>query len=249
MNGDGAPSTTPALANKNPNIWYWDYNGEDLSASNSCSLIKWKSVPLDNVGEFGAPLQFVNAYALKDCVLFFSDGPANGIFRMPRCDKDSVPTIQRVIDLGNRFDYTEWCGGNMFRKDDNSPLYICGIREYSCDLEPGDPNNPANKPNTYKGILSRVYATYDGYNIEEVWRDDTYGTYDVFYADGTSEKRNLAKCGRDMSVWQLPDGDVLLKYLGRDFTYVAYNLNGKTANKTAYVRFNNEVVRFTTSNK
>ena len=243
VNGDGSPSTTPSLAYKNPAIWYWDYNGEDLTSADSSGNIVWQSISLGEIDDFGAHLQFVNGYALRECVLFFSDGPANGIFRMNRCGKNSMPTIERALDLGNRLDYTEWCGGNMFRRDENSPLYICGIREYSCDLDPGDVNNPSNKPNTYRDVLSRVYATYDGYNFEEVWRDDTYGNYDVYYADGSTEKRNLAKCGRDMSVYQLPDGDVLLKYLGRDFSYVSYNQNGKTANKTAYVRFNNEVVR------
>lgn len=243
VNGDGAPSTTPALAYKNPAIWFWDYNGEDLTSTDSSDNIVWQSVSLGDIDGFGAHLQFVNGYALRECVLFFSDGPANGVFRMNRSGKDSKPTIERAVDLGNRLDYTEWCGGNMFRRDENSPLYICGIREYSCDLDPGDVNNPSNKPNTYRDVLSRVYATYDGYNFKEVWRDNTYGNYDVYYADGSSEKRNLAKCGRDMSVYQLPDGGILLKYLGRDFSYVSYNLNGKTANKTAYVRFNNEVVR------
>jgi hypothetical protein len=66
----------------------------------------------------------------------------------------------------------------------------------------------------------------------------------VFYTDDSTEQRALAKCGRDMSVYQLSNGDVLLKYLGRDFQYVSYNNNGSTGNKNAYVRFNNEVVKF-----
>jgi hypothetical protein len=229
---------------KNPRIWYWDYDGETLS-DNLKDTIDWQ---YSNVGEdvsLGSNLQFVCGYALKDCILLSSDGSNNGIFRINRGRKEDVPTIDFAHHLGIETNYTKFCGGNMFRKDENSPLFVCVIREYSCDLDPGDSENPSNKPNTYKDVLSRVYSTYDGFHFEEVWIDDTYGEYTVNYSGGTSEQRNLAKCGRDMCVWQLPSGEIILKYLGRDFTYVAYNNNGITAvTKTAYVDFANYVAKF-----
>lgn len=241
INGDGAPSTTPELKGKNPRIWWWDYNGETLSNSLK-NTIEWKYIAVGEDISLGAGLQFVNGYALKDCVILCSDGANNGIFRINRKTKEDVPTIDFAHHLGIETGYTQFCGGNMFKKDENSPLFICVIREYSCDLNPDDANNPSGKPNTYKDVKSRVYSTYDGLHFEEVWIDNTYGEYTVHYSNGTSEQRNLAKCGRDMSIFQLPDGKILLKYLGRDFQYVAYNNNGVTAQKAAYVDFANYVV-------
>lgn len=248
INGDGSPSTTPELKGKNPRLWYWDYNGETLS-DNLKNTIDWKYIAVGEDTSLGAGMQFVNGYALKDCIILCSDGANNGIFRINRGKKEDTPTIDYAHHLGIETGYTKFCGGNMFKRDENSPLFICVIREYSCDLDPDDAENPGHKPNTYKDVKSRVYSTYDGYHFEEVWVDDTYGEYDVYYTNGTTEKRNITKCGRDMSVYQLPDGDILLKYLGRDFTYVAYNNNGKTTNKPAYVRFPNEVVRFSYKEK
>ena len=239
INGDGSPASTPALLHKNPRIWYWDYNEEPLS-DNLKNTISWKYIA---VGE-EAGAQFVNGYALKNCVLLFTDGSKNGIFRIGRTSKSEIPVVEEALDLGVETEYTKFCGGNMFRRDEDSPLLICGIREYSCDLDPGTSGNPSNKPNTYKDVLSRVYSTYDGEHFKELWVDNTWGTYAVHYSGGLSEERNLAKCGRDMSVYQLPNGNVLLKYIGRDFGYVAYDNNGVTSTKAAYVPFCNEVVEF-----
>ena len=243
INGDGSPATTPELLGKNPRIWWWDYNGETLS-DNLKNTIAWQYIAVGEDTSLGVGMQFVNGYALKDCVIFFSDGANNGIFRINRTKKEDTPIMDFAYHLGIETGYTKFCGGNMFRRDDNSPLLICGIREYSNDLEPNDSDNPSGKPNTYQNVKSRVYSTYDGYHFEEVWVDDTYDEYTVHYSDGTSEQRELAKCGRDMSVWQLPNGRILLKYLGRDFDYVSYNNNGMTAQKTAYVDFANNVAEF-----
>ena len=82
-----------------------------------------------------------------------------------------------------------------------------------------------------------------------LWEDNTYGQYDIWTTDDNWEtqnivQKNLAKCGRDMSVYQLPDKTVLIKYIGRSFSYISYNDNGKTNNtKSAYHRFNNYIVK------
>lgn len=155
-----------------------------------------------------------------------------------------MPVIDYAIDLGLE-SYTKWCGGNIFRLNEDSPLLICMHREYSQDLEPDSPDNPSHSPNTYKDNLSRIYATYDGYTFTEVWIDDTYGEYNVWLSTdwSTPIQRNLAKCGRDMSVYQMPDGKILIKYIGRSFSYLGYNNNGVTATDLAgWHRFNNECV-------
>ena len=242
VNGDGVPSTTPDLKYKNPRIWYWDYNGEELS-DDLVNSIQWKFVPVGEDISFGAPLQFSNCFALKDCVVLFSDSINNGVFRIQRKKKEDRPFVECAKSLGIST-YTKYCGGNMFQLDDSEPLFICGIREYSNDLDENDINNPSHMPNTYKDVKSIVYATYDGYHFDEVWSDNTYGSYSVYYPDGAKENRYLSKCGRDMSVYQLPNKKLLLKYTGRDFTYVSYNDNGVTAMKGAYVPFCNEVVEF-----
>lgn len=243
INGDNAPASSPELLSENARIWWWDYNGETLS-DNLKDTIVWKYISVGKDTSLGVGMQFVQGYALKDCVVLTSDSGNNGIFRINRTKKEDTITVDFAHSLGIETSYTKFCGGNMFRRDDNSPLFICVIREASYDLEPDDPNNPSHRPNTYKNVLSRIYTTYDGFHFEEVWIDNTYGEYTVHYSDGTSEQRNIAKCGRDMSVYQLPNGRVLLKYNGRDFQYVEYNNNGTTGQKDAYVPFANEVEEF-----
>lgn len=243
INGDGAPATSADLLGKNPRVWYWDYQGENLSNS-LADTIKWNYIAVGEDVSLGEGCQFVNGYALKDCIVLFSDGKNNGIFRINRGKKEDTPTIDFAHHLGIETDFTKWCGGNMYQRDSNSPLLICGIREYSNDLNVGDANNPSGKPNTYNEVRSCIWSTYDGIHFTKIWEDDTYGEYDVFYSGGVSEKRMLAKCGRDMSVYHLPNGKVVLKYIGRDFTYVSYNNNGVTAQKSAYVKYCNDIVVF-----
>lgn len=235
INGDGRPSTTPELEGKNPRIWWWDYNGEHLS-DDLKDTISWKYISVGEDESLGAGMQFVNGYALKDCVLLFSDGANNGIFRINRTTKEDTPTIDFAHHLGIEQQYTKFCGGNMFKKDENSPLFICGIREFSKDTE----QSGQSAPNTYRTVISRVFTTYDGYHFEEVWLDNTYGEYLVHFVDGTSETHNIAKCGRDMCVYQLPNGHILMKYIGREFQYVYRN----DVSTSGYVPFCNEVVEF-----
>ena len=235
INGDGKPSTTPELEGKNPRIWWWDYNGELLS-DDLKNTISWKYISVGEDESLGAGMQFVNGYALKDCVLLFSDGANNGIFRINRTTKEDTPTIDFAHHLGIEQQYTKFCGGNMFKKDENAPLFICGIREFSKDTE----QSGQSAPNTYRTVISRIFTTYDGYHFNEVWLDNTYGEYLVHFVDGTSETHNIAKCGRDMCVYQLPNGHILMKYIGREFQYVYRN----DVSTSGYVPFCNEVVEF-----
>lgn len=235
---------------RNSRLYWWDYNGETLN-DNLYNTIDWKFIETNRDYYTGCNFQFVCGYALKDCVILGSDGARGGIMRINRGSKEDTPIIDFGVDFGYAKDgqfSTVWCGGNMFKLNDESPLLICIHREASNDLEPDDPNNPSHYANTYRTVLSKVYATYNGYDFSLLWEDDTYGQYDVWETDdkwATQRvvRKNLAKCGRDMSIYQLPDSTLLLKYTGRAFSYTSYNDNGKTNNTiSSYHRFNNCVV-------
>ena len=230
---------------RNSRIYWWDYNRETLN-NELWNTIEWKYIETAMDIHSGSSFQFVCGYALKDCVILGSDGQRNGIFRLNRGKKEDIPIIDYGVDFGlaeNGQFSTVWCGGNMFKLNDDSPLLICMHREASNDLEPNDPDNPSGYANTYRTVKSKVYATYNGYDFTLLWDDDTYGGYEVL-VDGVKVTKTLAKCGRDMSIYQLPNNSLLLKYIGRAFSYVGFNNNGKTdTTKEAYHRFNNYVVR------
>ena len=235
---------------RNSRLYWWDYNGEILN-DNLYNTIDWKFIETNRDCYTGCNFQFVCGYALKDCVILGSDGARGGIMRINRGSKEDTPIIDFGVDFGYAKDgqfSTVWCGGNMFKLNDESPLLMCIHREASNDLEPNDPNNPSHYANTYRTVLSKVYATYNGYDFSLLWEDDTYGQYDVWETDDNWAtqrvvRKNLAKCGRDMSIYQLPDSTLLLKYTGRAFSYTSYNDNGKTNNtRSSYHRFNNCVV-------
>lgn len=232
----------------NSRLYWWDYSGEAL-IDTLYNIIEWKYIETNMDCYTGGYFQFVCGYALKDCVILGSDGQRGGIYRINRTRKEDSPIIDFGVDFGypkgDQFS-TVWCGGNMFKKNDDSPLLICIHREASNDLEPNDANNPSHYANTYKTVLSKVYATKNGYDFSLLWEDDTYGEYDVWTTENMESpiKKNLAMCGRDMSIYQLPDNTLLLKYIGRSFSYISFNNNGKTDNtKEAYHRFNNFVVK------
>lgn len=233
---------------RNSRLYWWDYDGENLT-DELCNTIKWKYIETNRDRYTGSNFQFVCGYALKDCIILGSDGQRGGFMRINRGKKEDEPIIDYGVDFGlakNGQFSTVWCAGNMFKRNEESPLLMCIHREASNDLEFDDVKNPSHYANTYRTVLSKVYATNNGYDFSLIWEDDTYGQYDVWTSEDMTKsvKKNLAKCGRDMSIYQLPDNTLLLKYIGRSYSYISRNNNGKTDNTiSAYHRFNNYIVK------
>ena len=190
----------------NRNI-FWNDHGTDATDSN------WNVIPIRNEMQTNLQqfVQVVNGYAFRDSLIFGSDNPNIGcIYRINKLDGKTYSDIEIAHEiLPNYFTgYTYYCSGEMFRRDNNSPLFLCMTRENNMSTE-------ANNELLNQKHLGRVLATYDGINFAEVWKDDTYGSHSV-YMDGSVVSKNFAYCTRGMNCYLLKNGDVVIKYSGRE---------------------------------
>lgn len=192
----------------NRNIFYTD---DGINATDA----SWKVIPIRNqlYYPFQVFVQVSNGYAFPDCLVFSSDNPGvAGIYRINVLDGGSYSNIEMAHELlPNHFNGTYYCGAEMSRRDNKSPLLMCFTRE-NCRTTEAE-NEILNIEHK-----ARVIASYDGFNWTEVWTDDTYGNHAV-YIDGTETSRNYSLCTRGMGAWLLNNGDVVIKYSGREYVY------------------------------
>jgi len=192
----------------NRNIFYTD---DGINATDT----SWKVISIRNqlYYPFQVFVQVSNGYAFPDCLVFSSDNPGvAGIYRINVLDGGNYSNIEMAHELlPNHFYGTYYCGAEMSRRDNKSPLLMCFTRE-NCRTTEAE-NEILNREHK-----ARVIASYDGFNWTEVWTDDTYGNHAV-YIDGTETSRNYSLCTRGMGAWLLNNGDVVIKYSGREYVY------------------------------
>lgn len=192
----------------NRNIFYTD---DGINATDD----SWKVIPIRNqlYYPFQNFVQVSNGYAFSDCLVFSSDNPGvAGIYRINVLDDGNYSNIEMAHELlPNHFNGTYYCGAEMSRRDNKSPLLMCFTRE-NCRTTEAE-NEVLNREHK-----ARVIASYDGFNWTEIWTDDTYGNHAV-YIDGTETTRNYSLCTRGMGAWLLNNGDVVIKYSGREYVY------------------------------
>lgn len=192
----------------NRNIFYTD---DGINATDA----SWKVIPIRNqlYYPFQVFVQVSNGYAFPDCLVFSSDNPGvAGIYRVNVLDGGNYSNIEMAHELlPNYFNGTYYCGAQMSRRDNKSPLLMCFTRE-NCRTTEAE-NEILNREHK-----ARVIASYDGFNWTEVWTDDTYGNHAV-YINGTETSRNYSLCTRGMGAWLLNNGDVVIKYSGREYVY------------------------------
>ena len=192
----------------NRNIFYTD---DGINATDA----SWNVIPIRNqlYYPFQDFVQVSNGYAFSDCLVFSSDNPGvAGIYRINVSDDGNYSNIEMAHELlPNHFHGTYYCGAEMSRRDNKSPLLMCFTRE-NCRTTEAE-NEVLNREHK-----ARVIASYDGFNWTEVWTDDTYGNH-VVYVDGTETTRNYSLCTRGMGAWLLNNGDVVIKYSGREYVY------------------------------
>lgn len=193
----------------NQNIFYSD-KGLDTTDST------WQVIKIRRQLQFDFTdyTQVVNGYAFKNSLIFGSDQFGVGaMFRINKLDGGKYSELEIAHEfLPNiKMNVTSYCTADMYRRDLKTPLFICQTRENCAETEPL--NEKLNQ--MHKG---RVVVTYDGVNFTEVWSDNTYGEHDVFI-NGSIVKRNCSHCTRGMCCYLLKNGDVVIKYSGRDVYY------------------------------
>ena len=197
----------------NRNI-FWNDHGLNANDDN------WNVIPIryqmqTNLQPY---VQVVNGYAFRDALIFCSDNPHIGcVYRINKIDGNKYSNIEIAHEiLPNYFvGSTNYCGGEMFRRDNNSPLFLCMTRENNMPTEAE--NELLNSKH-----LGRVLATYDGIKFVEIWKDDTYGPHSV-YMDGSIISKNFAYCTRGMNCYLLKNGDIVIKYSGREHYFFGGN--------------------------
>lgn len=106
-------------------------------------------------------LQFVSILPMSDCVLFLTDAPVNGVYRLNRVDEH----ITLILELAYRMDWSgalTQIGGMPFRL-------------------PGE-NTLAILPFISNGVgYGKIVTTRDGVSFQDIWQDsisyDTKGPY------------------------------------------------------------------------
>jgi len=163
-------------------------------------------------------MQVVNGFAFEDNLVFGSDNQGAGAFyRLNKLVDGNYSDIQVGHEvLPNKFDGTYYCAAEMFRRDKHTPLFLC-ITHENCMLTEAD-NELLNRYNK-----ARVVATYDGFNMVEIWEDDTYGEHFTYIEGEGATTRNFSYCTRGMNFYLLNNGNAVIKYSGRTYNYFGGN--------------------------
>ena len=158
--------------------------------------------------------QCVIGFPFENCILFGADmNGFGGLLRINRLSDGSFSPVEIAHDvLPFVVPGTTYCTGGSFRRDRNSPYLICITRENQA-------NSEEENETLMQQHLGRVIATYDGYSFAEIWKDNTYGNHDVI-VNGIATKKNFCYCTRDMTAYHLNNGDILIKYAGREHVYL-----------------------------
>lgn len=196
----------------NSNI-FWTDKGMNAT-DNDWNVIDIHNQPFYNFQTF---TQVVNGYPFKDALIFGSDNEGVGcVYRINKLDGGKYSNIESAHEfLPNYFNGTTYCAAEMSKRDETAPLLLCETHESAMFTE-------ANNELLNEKHKARIVATYDGVNIMEVWQDDTYGAHDA-YIDGQTVSRNYSYCTRGMGAWLLKNGDIVIKYSGRDYYYFGGN--------------------------
>lgn len=180
-------------------------------------------------------MQLVNGYPFRDCIVYGSDFNNMGAFmRVNRLIEGMPQQIEVAHEiLPQIYGGTLYCAGGTTQRDQDSPVLMCMTRENAMP-------NETQQTEHLRQHLGRVVATYDGFNFFEIWRDDTFGYYDMYNPSTAQvESRQIAKCTRDMNAWLCNNGDLVIKYSGRDFIYMKSDYS-----EILYGDFCSQVVRY-----
>lgn len=159
-------------------------------------------------------MQVVNGMPFKNCIIFGSDlMNFGGFLRLNRLKDGGFSELEYAY-AAYPFKYagTKYCAGGAYRRDMSTPFLMCITRE---NMESTESANEG----LMQSHLGRIVASYDGYKFYEIWKDDTYGSHSVI-VKGEQAARNFCYCTRDMTAWLCNNGNLVLKYAGREHVYL-----------------------------
>ena len=159
-------------------------------------------------------MQVVNGMPFKNCIIFGSDlMNFGGFLRLNRTKDGGFSELEYAhATYPFKLAGTKYCAGGAYRRDMTTPFLMCITRENMEDTE------PANEE-LMQSHLGRIVASYDGYKFYEIWKDDTYGNHNLI-VNGEQTTRNFCYCTRDMTAWLCNNGNLVLKYSGREHVYI-----------------------------
>lgn len=195
----------------NSNLFYSD-DGFKSKDATSWHLVRINNQLCDRSMSYG---QVANGIPFKDNIILGSDCVGIGaLYRLNKLE-DGTHSAMEIAHEITPYNYvgTKYCAGAVTRRDQNSPCLICVTRENSETTEEANDG-------LMKTHLGRVIASWDGVNFFEIWHDDTYGAHEVCI-NGEITTKNYAYCTREMTAWLCNNGDLVIKYSGRDYSYFA----------------------------
>ena len=197
------------LVGENNRNVFWSDKGWNTTDSD-WNVIDICNQPFYNFQQFA---QVVNGWPFPNCLVLGSDNNgAGGLYRLNKLKDGKYSRIEVAHEfLPNKCAGTTYCCAEIDQRDFNSPVLMCETREGAKLTE--EENEVLNQYH-----LARIVATFDGVTFTEVWVDDTYGEHSV-RIDGTETTRNFAYCTRGMNAYLLKNGDLIIKYSGRDYYY------------------------------
>lgn len=159
-------------------------------------------------------MQVVNGMPFKSCIIFGSDlMNFGGFLRINRLRDGGFSELEYAhATYPFKFAGTKYCAGGAYRRDMSTPFLMCITRE---NMESTESANEG----LMQSHLGRIVASYDGYKFYELWKDDTFGSHSVI-VNGEQTTRKFCYCTRDMTAWLCNNGNLVLKYSGREHVYL-----------------------------
>lgn len=192
----------------NRNLFYTDKGMNATSTDWECIAIREQLI-VPNLSY----MQVVNGYPFKDRIIFGSDNSSIGaLYAINRLEDGGFSEIEIAHEiLPFYISGTTYCAAAQSRRDANSPALLCVTRENQASSE-------TENELLMQQHLGRVIATWDGISFFEIWHDNTYGSHPA-NVGGTITTKNYAYCTRGMQAWLLNNGDLVIKYSGREHFY------------------------------
>lgn len=196
------------VGENNRNLFYTDKGMNATSTDWVCLAIREQLI-VPNLSY----MQVVNGYPFKDRIIFGADnGGIGALYAINRLEDGGFSEIEIAHEiLPFNFSGTTYCSAAQSRRDVNSPALLCVTRENQASTE-------AQNELLMQQHLGRVIATWDGISFFEIWHDNTYGSHQA-NVGGTITTKNYAYCTRGMQAWLLQNGDLVIKYAGRNYFY------------------------------
>lgn len=160
--------------------------------------------------------QLISGQTFKDCLIFGSDCEGfGGYYRLNKTENGQYSELEIAHECSPYVLYTtSYCAASSHKAENEFPAFLCMTRENYAATE-------EDNEELCREHYGRVLATFDGYHFVEIYKDTTYGNHTVYNETTHAiEQHNFSYCTRDMNIYVCKNGDIVIKYAGRDFVYL-----------------------------